>query len=146
PVTDRLFERIKKGEVQDNSIEADDLALFNQPGPLLLYLCSVATSREVDKANVGLLPEGWEKLFSALCDKLTHYIHQGGGHVAEMVSVAWTPQGKKICAMFGMKCVANDKFGNPVYWGRFEPDKMRFARVCSAFRRLVAAYKSRKKR
>ena len=119
PVEDKLFNRIKQsGDVKDNEITAAELVPFHADQRLKMYLMSIAIDPEARKASQGLFQEHFERLLWGFFDKLIWYAIDCRIRVTELVAVGWTEQGKQLCKWFHMTEVAEDPFGNPVYWMR----------------------------
>ncbi|HLY62502.1 MAG TPA: hypothetical protein VKV95_17310 [Terriglobia bacterium] len=141
PVTEGLFQKIKEGRVQDNEIRAEDVEPISPGTCLKIYLMSVAISRAARNVGEGLYNEALQKLLHGLLDKLIHYANSQGIRLSELVGVGWTPEGRKLCEILGMKKVANDQFGNPVYWLKFTVENMRpKERVLPSLQKLLDLY------
>lgn len=143
PVTDNMFQKIKDGLVEDNEISADDVEPISPGASLKIYLMSVAISQASRNVGQGLVNEALQKLLHGLVDKLIDYAQSQGVRVSELVGVGWTPQGRKLCEILGMKKVAEDRFGNPVYWEEFTYKSMRSKeRSLPVLRKLLDVYEN----
>jgi hypothetical protein len=140
PVTEELFSRIKAGEINDNEIGADGIEPSTQDAVLRMYLMSIAIAPELHKTGKGLFQPAFELLLNGFVEKLIYYAQMQRVRVSELVSVGWTPQGKKLCQMFGMREVAKDKFGNPVFWVDLTKSLMEKRHSYPALRRLAQVY------
>jgi hypothetical protein len=141
PVTEELFSRIIAGNTNDNEIRADGIEPFTQDAVLRIYLMSIAIAPDLHKTGAGLFHPAFELLLNGFVDKLIYYAHTQRVRVSELVAVGWTPQGKKLCQMFGMREVAKDKFGNPVFWINLSKSLTEKRRLYPALRRLVHIYR-----
>ena len=141
PVTDSTFQKIKEGHVKDNEIEAEKVQPIAPGSSLKVYLMSVAISRAARNIGQGLFNEAFQKLINGLLDKLIHYAESQNVRLSEVVGVGWTTEGRKLCEMLGMKEIAKDPFGNPVYWAEFTVKNMRSKeRILPGLRKLLDLY------
>jgi hypothetical protein len=116
PMSATKFAQLKAGGCRDNSVGPADLLPFTHDENVRLYIMSIVTDPSLRRINAGLLHEGFEKLVNGLCDKLVYYAVEKNIRVTEIVAIAWTESGVRLCQLLGMVEVDKDEFGNPVYW------------------------------
>jgi pimeloyl-ACP methyl ester carboxylesterase len=115
PVTDSCFEKLSKGLLRDLEVCAEDLVPFLHDQRVKLYLMSIAIDPGLRKASQGLFQEPFERLANAFLGKLLYYAVNHHVRVTEVVSVAWTVQGRKLCEFCGMQPAGVDRDNHPIY-------------------------------
>jgi hypothetical protein len=143
PLVPATFELVKQGKKLDNQIFDHDLAQFSD-GDVLLYLMSVGVAKDLRKQSGGLLNRPVEKLLGGLVDKLVYQRLTNGARVREIAGVGWTTAGRKLCEWMGMREIAKDAFGHPVFWADLtSPEWIEKASKRHALRRLLRVYAER---
>jgi pimeloyl-ACP methyl ester carboxylesterase len=144
PMEPDAFARIKRGELEDNEVTADHVAAYQSGEETLLYLMSIAVAADARKLSRGLMNQALEKLLCGLVDKLEYYRVAHGVWVKELVGVGWTPHGRKLARLIGMKEIASDRFGNPVLWVDLSsPEFLERRHAFHPIKRLAQAYRRR---
>ena len=115
PLEDETFEKIKRGEQDEHQITANDIIPFRSHQQLKVFLLSIAIAPRARQKSQGLFNEPVEKLLYGLVQKLLGYARTHHITVTEFAAVGSTPEGRRLCKMLGMKEVARDKVGNPIY-------------------------------
>jgi pimeloyl-ACP methyl ester carboxylesterase len=116
PLTPEAYERVKRGEVDDNEILDTDVVPYQGGSAIDIYLMSIAIARAARKENDGLFSRPREKLLNAFVHKLVCHARDRGIVVRRLLAVGWTTQGQKLCAHLGMHPTGGkDKHGHPIY-------------------------------
>lgn len=143
PLEREAFDRMKAGKLLDKDIGPDDITPYASSDRVLLYLMSIAVVPEVRQGPGGLVNQALEKLLCGVVDKLIHYAHAHGTRVSEIAAVGWTPAGRRLCKWLGMKEMATDCFGNPVFWADLESDEfLNRPHQLHPVKRLVETYRN----
>jgi hypothetical protein len=87
----------------------------------------------------GIFQQSYLQLLNGFLDKLTYYVKNQEIRITHLLATAWTPEGRKMCGLFGMTEVGKDGFSDPI----FELD-LRFADLNSksglpGVKRLIGA-------
>lgn len=142
PVTPQCFDEIKAGRKRDNQITSDDIVPFVHNQVIRLYMMSIAIDPVLRRVNHGLFQEPIERLLNGFISKLYYYAINHRIMVTEIISVAWTDQGKKLCHGFGMRPIGSDKDGNVIYWLNFMDDPPKSAQaIAPALLKLMGIYR-----
>ncbi len=115
PLKDESFDKLLKGELKDNNIVEDDIEPYTKNQRLKIYLMSLATKEDVRQFRAGLMNTVADRLLAGLFKKLLDYWQDHNIQVTDFAAIAWTPAGKKICELLGMKKIGADKLGHPIY-------------------------------
>ncbi|HYX23696.1 MAG TPA: hypothetical protein VFC23_06040, partial [Thermoanaerobaculia bacterium] len=115
PVKKGIFEALASGEKDDNQVTADDLVSFQNGGDIYLYLMSIAIEPAARVASEGLFQRSLERLLWAMERKLIDYWRRFGTRIVEVAAVGWTPEGRRLCELLGLREVAKDRHQNPVF-------------------------------
>lgn len=144
PVTKRRADAIRKGDVADHKLSPDDILPFGPSSTACsLYLMSIAEQKG-GQFNCGLYPEPLERLINAVLSKLYFYAFQFRFVASEILAVGWTPQGRRLCQIFGMIEVARDNRGRPVYRLLIADAMASNAKVHSGVKKLALLYRKRR--
>lgn len=143
PVEQDAYERIKRGEVLDNGVQASDVSVFERGQSCRIYIMSLAVGEQYRRWGDGILQEAYVQLVTGFIDKLSYYWRAQGVRVTHLLATAWTPEGEKMCRLLGMSKVSTDKFGDPTYELDLSAlDPTRLPKGKFALKRLLATYAS----
>lgn len=134
PVSDAALAKLKRGELRDKDITADDIQAMGPNATLNIYLMSVAISPGVRRAGDDFFSAPFEKLLYAFVRKLENAITQRNVRIREIVAVAWTPEGRRLCEMLGLEKIGVDPDNHPIF--RIDLGTSRTIRATNGYRIL----------
>lgn len=115
PVNAQLYEEIRRGVVKDNEIQAQSLLPFSSGSALQIYLMSIAIDEKYRRWGEGIFQQSYIQLLNGFMDKLTYYVKNHRIRITHLLATAWTPEGRKMCSLFGMKEIGEDDFSDPIF-------------------------------
>lgn len=142
PIEDKLYAAIRAGKVTDDAISADSiLPYLGSRKAIKIYMMSIAIAEKYRRWGDGISQQAYFQLLTGFLDKLTYYAKHHGVHVTHFIATAWTPEGRRICELFGMKEIGKDEFQDSIYELdigslRRKPE----ARLMLPLRRLIKVY------
>lgn len=126
----------------DNEISADSILPFvGSLKRIKVYMMSIAVAEKYRRWGEGISQQAYLLLLTGFLDKLTHYGKQYGTRVTHFIATAWTPEGRRICELFGMSEVGKDQFGDAIF--ELDLTNLRGApgmRLMPALRHLLKVY------
>lgn len=141
PVEDNLYAAIRSGGIPDNGVRASGILPFAEDQSFKIFLMSIAISEESRRWGEGLFQQGYVQLFKGLLYKLTWYARNRSIRVTKVLATAWTDEGHRLCRLFSMNQVSEDKFGNTIYELDLADPQLNSNRM-PALKRLLAVYNS----
>jgi hypothetical protein len=143
PITNAAYNRIRRGEVTDKEVVADDLVPFIAGSTVRIYLMSIAIAEKYRRWGDGLMQLSYVRLLTGFIDKLRFYARSYNVRATHLIATAWTPEGRRMCEFFGMSEVGKDRFGDPIYELNIDDLlSIKRKRVPPPMRKLVELYKS----
>jgi hypothetical protein len=143
PVSETLYKRIRRGEVTDKEVSADDLVPFVAGKTVRIYLMSIAVAEKYRRWGDGLMQLSYVQLLTGFIDKLRFYAKGRGIRATHFIATAWTTEGRRMCEFFGMVEVGKDRFGDPIYELDIDAlHKVERGSVARPMRELVEIYRS----
>jgi pimeloyl-ACP methyl ester carboxylesterase len=143
PIDDDVFDQIKKGLIKDNEITDEYIVPFAPNQTLKVYMMSIAIAPDVRQMNQGLYQEPFERLINGFIGKLIYYATYQRTKVDELIAIGWTPQGRKLCKLFGMREINKDEFRNPIFWVDLNSKHiLEKQKIFPAIRKLVEVYQT----
>ena len=138
PVSDALFEKIKRGEFSDYAFPASDIMLYDTPGMYKLYIASFC----LHPAYQGNL-HVFRLIYNGFLDMLTELVIEKGVLISEIVADGATGKGKMLCEGIGMKKYGRSNINTDVYYARLLPFEQSTLRLkTKRIRELMALYKN----
>ena len=118
PLYEETFERMMSGTVIDVSLVADDLAMYDLPDCMYLYVSSAVTHPGYRHTTVlrCLLDGFYGKLIK---------LSEDGIYFKEMFADAVSPEGEKLCRYAGMQLRHSSEHGSKLYSVSLLPPKIR---------------------
>ena len=115
PINDSTYEKIAQGILQEKQINETHVFSFDQSEEVNIYFMSIAISKKERLLNQGLIKSAFERLIQGLIEKLVYYAIYKRTKVKNIIAVAWTIEGIKLCDCFGMEPIGKDKYNHPIY-------------------------------
>lgn len=115
PVTDEMYSRIRRGEVTDRDVLADDLVAFTGNQTVRIYLMSIAVAEKYRRWGDGLMQLSYVQMLTGFIEKLRYYASSLNIRATHLIAMTWTSEGQRMCKFFGMTEVGKDRFGDPIY-------------------------------
>lgn len=115
PVNTELYEEIKRGAVNDNEIKSQSLLPYSSNSNLQVYLMSIAIDEKYRRWGEGIFQQSYIQLLNGFLDKLTYYVRNRNIRITHLLATAWTPEGRRMCSLFGMKQIGKDQFSDPIF-------------------------------
>lgn len=118
PVYQETFEKMMSGDVIDVSLIADDLAMYDLPDCMYLYISSAVTHPAYRHSAV------LRYLLDAFYSKLIK-LSEDGIYFKEMFADAVSPEGEKLCRYAGMQQRLLSEHGSKLFSVLLLPPKIR---------------------
>ena len=143
PVSDAMYQRIRRGEIADNEVSANDIVPFTAGQTVRIYLMSIAIAEKYRRWGDGLMQLSYVQLLTGFIDKLRYHAKTRGIRATHFIAIAWTAEGRRMCEFFGMDQVGKDRFEDPIYELDIEALlKIDRRNVARPMRELVEVYRS----
>lgn len=109
PISDNLFEQIKKGSFDDTAISIDDIRQYDMPGFYKLYLCSFCINPAYNStAAFKIIYTGFIDFLLDLATELEIFI-------SDIIADGVTQKGENLCQSIGMTKVTTSDHKSNVY-------------------------------
>lgn len=109
PISDNLFEQIKKGSFDDTAISIDDIRQYDMPGFYKLYLCSFCINPAYNStAAFKIIYTGFIDFLLDLATELEIFI-------SDIIADGVTQKGENLCQSIGMTKVTTSNHKSNVY-------------------------------
>lgn len=109
PISDNLFEQIKKGSFNDTAISIDDIRQYDMPGFYKLYLCSFCINPAYNStAAFKIIYTGFIDFLLDLATELEIFI-------SDIIADGVTQKGENLCQSIGMTKVTTSDHKSNVY-------------------------------
>jgi hypothetical protein len=143
PVSDVMYQRLRRGEITDKDVSANDIVPFIAGRTVRIYLMSIAIAEKYRRWGDGLMQLSYVQLLTGFIDKLRYHAKCHYIRATHFIAIAWTVEGRRMCEFFGMSEVGKDRFGDPIY--ELDIDALLKAdrrSVAGPMRELVDMYRS----
>jgi hypothetical protein len=131
-VNDDVADNILSGKIVDPQIACDDIMLLDVPGLYRLFICSIVVDQTL--RHTSALRVLWD-VFS----KQIYHFAKTDIYFRDIISDAFTPHGRQLCAHVGMKPVCTSAHGSTVFYMTMMPPS--FVPVTMLQRRIYDRYK-----
>lgn len=133
PITSKLYDTIKKGEIIDIAINEGDIETYDLPDTYNLYISSVVL--HPDYHNTGAFKILYDALMLLLINLFKHEIY-----FSNILADAVSPIGEKLCKYIGMIQCNDSKHLTKIYEGSLLPSNLRpTTKLC---KELFSLYKT----
>ena len=78
-------------------------------------MMSIVIAKTYRRLGDGALLQSYYKLMTGFIYKLVHYANNRGVRVTHFLATTWTPSGRTICELFGMKEIGKGKSGGEMW-------------------------------
>jgi ferredoxin len=110
------FDRLMDEGLVDKAMTPELLASSEDGKPVCMCALSIAIDPGHRDIGEGVLCSEAYRLLAGLCAKIEYLAVHRGVRVRQVGAVGWTEEGRRICEnIIGMKKVAHDKYGHPIY-------------------------------
>jgi hypothetical protein len=141
PVSDSLYERIRRGQVSDTEVSASEVLPFFGAQRIRIYVMSIAIKQKYRRFGEGLFQQAYIQLLTGFLDKLHFHAKTEGVKATHFLATAWTPEGHHICKFLGMAPVGTDRFADTIYeLDLTSPEIANGQKLPKALRRLLRTY------
>ena len=135
PISNTCFDTIKSGKFYDKLIPETEIENYDVPGYYKLYFCSIVIDPELRNRL-----DFFNKMLDAFGEKLLE-LYSKGIYFTDVIADGFTPSGKKMCELFGMKPVKTTSHDTTVYEVKLIPPNFNDKIPRTAFKRLYKLYK-----
>lgn len=108
PIDDEFYDRIRRGDFIDMDITTDDILDYTLPYPYSVYFSSIIVHPDYRSSDA---------FFLMYNKAVEHFINLAKReiYIRRMIADAVTPEGKKLCRIFGMKKIGDSAHGSEIY-------------------------------
>ena len=135
PITQDCYEKILTGEIWDNEIVEDFVLPYDFPGIYYLNFTSIVVHPAYRNSSAVL------QFVNSIVNKLIELSNREI-YFQAMIADAVTPEGEKLCKLFGMQLATESKHDSKIYSVSLLPP--RFKKSSRAIARLFETYESLK--
>lgn len=115
PVSDLIFEQIKKGDFDDTRFGIKDIRQYDMPGFYKLYLCSFCIHPAYNTSAA------FKIIYTSFIDFLLWLASEYEIYISEIVADGVTLKGANLCEKIGMKKIASTVHNTTVYYASLIP-------------------------
>jgi hypothetical protein len=115
PVTKSMYNRLRQGKADDNSITGVDVLPYEGSQDLRVYLMSIVIDEDCRQLGQGPWHQAYVQLIGAFLDKLIDYARHKKVFVSHLLATAWTEEGQRVCRSLGMRPVGRDRLDDVIF-------------------------------
>lgn len=131
PLSDRLYNSIRSGEIIDISIPPEEIETYDFPDTYKLYFASIAIHPDYHNTSA----------FKALMDGFMIHVlklYEREIYFSSIVADAVSDVGEKLCKYMGLSYIKESSHGSKIYEGALIPPSIRPTTILC--KRLISAY------
>jgi len=135
PVTDELYEEIKSGNFKDNELDTKGIRRYEFPDFYKLYVACVCVHPDYQNTTA------FHTLYNSLIKMMYDLATDREVYITEIITEASTPNGLKLCKVFGLKKLLDTNLDTEIYGATLLPPSLRL--VSNFGNKLIRFYQDK---
>jgi len=137
PITEDLFQQIKKGDFKDNDLSTANIRRYDMPDFYILYIACVAIHPKYHNTKA------FSFLYRAAIQMLLDLAVEREVYITEIITEASTLQGEKLCKIVGLQKTLETNIDTSLYQGTLLPPSLRLKSLAGS--KLINFYQEKYK-
>ena len=125
------------------TITDKDILTFDENSKISLYFMSINIDKEIRELSGFSIKMPVEILIGGFLYKYYNLAKYRKIKIVELLANGWTENGIRLCNIFNMEKVGNDKNNHPIYFTKFDESKItKIKNIFPILDKLNAEYKN----